>query len=88
MPLIELRTVQQLIDREHTLALYCAACDRWAEAPLAKLAARGHADTPFARLRYRCVRCGAAGRMQLRPPALARSAAQGWVQLGQHGSGR
>lgn len=79
---IELRTVQDLLDREHTLGLYCQRCDRWAEAPLAKLAARGRGNTPFARFRFRCVVCGATGRMQLRPPALAPAHGVGWIQLG------
>jgi hypothetical protein len=84
---IELRTIQHLIDRDHTLALYCTRCDRWALAPLRMLAARGHADTPFARLRFRCVRCGAPGHRQLRPPALRNSTAVGWVQLEHPGDG-
>jgi hypothetical protein len=67
---IELRTVQDLLDREHTLGLYCPVCDRWADAPLAKRAARGRDNTLFARFRFRCVVCGATDRMQLRPVSL------------------
>jgi hypothetical protein len=76
---IRLETVSDLLAREHTLGLYCTACDRWAHAPLEKLAARGKGDTPFARFRFRCVVCGAVARMQLRPPAMRGPAAQGWV---------
>ena len=76
---IELLTVADLLARDHTLGLYCQHCDRWAIAPLAKLAARGKGDTPFARFRFRCVVCGDKARMQLRPPAIRGPAAQGWV---------
>ena len=76
---IRLDTVADLLARDHTLGLYCTPCDRWAEAPLEKLAARGKGNTPFARFRFRCVLCGATARMQLRPPAMRRPAAQGWV---------
>jgi hypothetical protein len=71
--------VNDLLDRNHTLGLDCTACDRWGEAPLAKLTDCGRGDTPFARFRFRCVACGATGRMQLRPPALRGPAAQGCV---------
>jgi len=80
---VELRTVADLLDRDHTLGLYCQHCDRWATAPLAKLAARGKGDTPFARFRFRCVACGATGRMQLRPPVLLPATGNGWVQVSQ-----
>jgi len=76
---IRLETVADLLSRDHTLGLYCQHCDRWAHAPLQKLVARGKGDTPFNRFRFRCVVCGATGRMQLQPPALRAPAAQGWV---------
>jgi hypothetical protein len=45
---------------------------------LAKLAARGYGDTPFARFHFRCVVGGATGRMQLRAPPLTAPSARGW----------
>jgi len=77
---IHLHTVADLLARDHTLGLYCLRCDRWAEAPLAKLAARGLADRPIQRLNFRCVICGRSAQCQLRPPALAPARVTGWME--------
>jgi len=77
---IHLHTVADLLARHHTLGLYCSHCDRWAEAPLAKLAARGFADRPIRRLNFRCVICGRSAQCQLRPPALSSTRAAGWME--------
>jgi hypothetical protein len=77
---IRIETVADLIARKHTLGLYCRHCDRWAEAPLERLAARGFADRPILRLNFRCVRCGTSAQRQLRPPALVPAKATGWME--------
>jgi len=77
---IHLHTVADLLARDHTLGLYCPRCDRWVEAPLAKLAARGLADRPIQRLNFRCVHCGAPARRQLRPPGLPAANGNGWPE--------
>jgi hypothetical protein len=77
---IRIETVADLIARKHTLGLYCRHCDRWAEAPLERLAARGFADRPIRRLNFRCVRCGTSAQRQLRPPALPPARATGWME--------
>jgi len=78
---IRVHTVADLIQHDHTLGLYCPRCQRWAQAPLAKLAAHGLADRPIRLLRFRCVRCGTPAQRQLRPPALPPAGGTGWMQL-------
>jgi len=77
---IHLRTVADLLAHHHTLGLYCLRCDRWAEAPLANLAARGLADRPIQQLNFRCVTCGRSAQCQLRPPALSPVRSAGWME--------
>jgi hypothetical protein len=77
---IRIETVADLIVRKHTLGLYCRHCDRWAEAPLERLAARGFAGRPIRRLNFRCRRCGTSAQRQLRPPALRPARATGWME--------
>jgi len=77
---IHLHTVADLLAHHHTLGLYCPRCDRWAEAPLTKLAARGLADRPIQRLNFRCVMCGKTAQCQLRPPALSSARPSGWME--------
>jgi hypothetical protein len=80
---IQLRTVADLIAREHTLGLYCHHCDRWSEAPLEQLAQDGWARTPIVKLRFRCAICGGPAQRQLRPPALPTARpATGWTSPG------
>jgi hypothetical protein len=75
---IRLDTVANLIEHDHVLALFCPRCQRWSDAPLAMLAARGHGDTPIRRLRFHCRDCASAAERQLRPPHPGRSNAVGW----------
>jgi hypothetical protein len=77
---IRIETVADLIARKHTLGLYCWHCDRWAEAPLERLAASGFADRPILRLNFRCAACGTPAQRQLRPPALPQARATGWME--------
>lgn len=75
---IRIETVADLLARHHTLGLYCSACQRWAEAPLEKLAARGLGDRPIQRLSFRCVTCGTPAQRQLRPPEMPPASGTGW----------
>ncbi len=75
---IRIETVGDLIERRHTLGLYCHHCDRWAEAPLERLVARGLGDRPIRRLSFRCGHCGTPALRQLRPPALPPASGTGW----------
>jgi len=77
---IRITTVAELIAHDHSLRLYCPHCDRWAQAPLEKLAARGRANIPIQRLRFRCVMCGTPARMQLRPPEIPPASGTGWME--------
>lgn len=77
---VRIVTVAELIAHDHSLRLYCPRCDRWAQAPLEKLAARGRADVPIQRLRFRCILCGTVARLQLRPPELPPASGTGWMQ--------
>jgi hypothetical protein len=76
---IRLATVADLLEHDHTLALFCPRCKRWSEAPLAALTNRGQGAAPIARLRFRCVRCGCEGERQLRPPTTHGPATAGWI---------
>ncbi len=75
---IRIETVADLIERRHTLGRYCHHCDRWSEAPLERLVARGLGDRPIQRLSFRCVHCGTHALRQLRPPALPPPSGTGW----------
>jgi hypothetical protein len=75
---IRIETVADLLAHHHTLGLYCHHCDRWSEAPLEQLAARGLDDRPIRRLNFRCVTCGTPALRQLRPPALSPASGGGW----------
>ena len=77
---INLRTVADLIARQHTLGLYCHHCDRWSEAPLEQLARDGWGRTPIVRLRFRCAICDGPAQRQLRPPPMpAAQNRAGWI---------
>lgn len=77
---IHLRTVADLIARQHTLGLYCHHCDRWSEAPLEQLARDGWGRTPIVKLRFRCAICGGPAQRQLRPPAIRPALPNpGWI---------
>jgi hypothetical protein len=77
---IHLRTVADLIARQHTLGLYCHHCDRWSEAPLGQLANDGWGRTPIVKLRFRCAICDGPAQRQLRPPPMpAAQSRTGWI---------
>jgi len=78
---IRLHTIKDLLDRNHTLQLYCLRCDRWRTAPLERLTDRGLGAAPIRTLRFRCIRCGTPAQLQLRPPELPAAAATGWTAV-------
>jgi len=65
--MINLGSIAGLHSHNHQLHAYCPRCDRWAALPLAEMVAAGQGSRrlPFT-VRYRW--CGAAGRLQVRPP--------------------
>lgn len=75
--MIDLGSIDGLYRHQHELHVYCARCDRWAQLPLAQLVADGYGERRLP-LRVRCRRCDAAGKLQVRPPMLARSST-GWI---------
>ena len=77
---IHLHTVADLLERNHTLQLYCLRCDRWRQAPLEYLADRGMGAALIRTLRFRCVHCGTPAQPQLRPPELPPARATGWME--------
>lgn len=76
--MIDLGTVSGLHAHDHELWAYCVGCDRWSEVDLAGLVAagQGHRRLP---LRVRCVSCGSAGELQVRPPVPSRGPG-GWME--------
>ena len=79
-PMIDLGSIAGLHSRNHQLHAYCPTCDRWALLDLERMVRDGHGERrlPFT---VRCRWCGAAGRLQLRPPMPMHSTANGWMQL-------
>ena len=74
-----LATFQDLRCQSHTLGLYCPECDRWGEADLDGLIAKGMGARRVVESRFRCSDCGAAVEKQLRPPVPAVSAAVAYI---------
>jgi hypothetical protein len=69
--MIDLGSIAGLHERHHELAAYCERCDRWAVLPLADMIVHGQGARRLP-LPVRCRWCGAAGRLQVRPPVLYR----------------
>ena len=67
--MISLATFVELRVQRHTLGLYCVVCDRWSDADLPRLIARGYGDREVVNTRFRCRDCGAVAEKQVRPPA-------------------
>ena len=77
---IRIETVADLIARKHTLGLYCWHCDRWAEAPLERLAASGFADRPILRLNFRCAVAARPPSDSCGRPRCFQRRATGWME--------
>ena len=67
--MIRMTTFEELHSQSHSLGLYCAACDRWGDADLARLIEAGHGHRTVVDTRFRCRDCGDAVEKQIRPPA-------------------
>ncbi len=63
-----LRTLSDLHDLRHTLALYCIHCNRWGEANLDWLIQNDKGDKSVTEARFRCRECGEIVEKQVRPP--------------------
>jgi hypothetical protein len=76
--MIDLGTIAGLHRHQHQLAAYCPRCDRWTVLPLYDLIGRGQGGRrlPFT---VRCLACGEAGRLQVRPPVPTRAGTVGWT---------
>jgi len=79
--MIDLGSIAGLHSHNHPLHAYCPTCDRWAALPLADMIAAGQGSRrlPF---KVRCRRCGAVGRLQVRPPMPMHSTVNGWPSAG------
>lgn len=74
-----LSTVEDLFNQRHALALYCAACDRWAVADLESLIIAGQGSRLITRTQFRCADCGSVAEKQLRPPVPRIGDAVAWT---------
>lgn len=54
----------------YTLAAYCLSCDRWSDFDLPAMIER-YGDREVVGMKPRCSVCGAAGKLQVRPSAIA-----------------
>jgi len=81
-------TVEDLLNQQHTLALYCAACDRWAVADLDSLIIAGLGHRQITRTQFRCADCGSLAEKQLRPPVPRIGDAVPWTGPGSVGATR
>jgi hypothetical protein len=70
-PMIDLGSIEGLLEHDHGLAAYCLGCDRWSVLPLADLVAQGKGLLRLP-IKVRCRDCGEAGRLQARPPVPTR----------------
>jgi hypothetical protein len=79
-PMIDLGCIAGLHDRNHELHAYCCRCNRWQVLDLARMVRQGKGSMRLP-LRVRCLGCGNAGQLQVRPPMPARGAV-GWIGTG------
>ena len=66
--LTRLRTLSDLHELRHALALYCISCDRWGEANLDWLIRNSKGSKPVTEARFRCREWGEIVEKQVRPP--------------------
>ena len=64
----QLATLSDLHDQDHSLAVYCVACDRWADVDLNAMVLSGNGSRVIATTRFTCRTCGADAEKQVRPP--------------------
>lgn len=75
-----LATFLDLRSQNHTLGLYCPACDRWGEADIDRLIESGRGDGSLVQTRFRCIDCGALVDKQLRPPVPSIGGAEAYIR--------
>jgi hypothetical protein len=80
--MIRLSTLLELQANDHTLGLYCVACDRWGMANLSRLIAEGRGSIAVTDARFRCQDCGSIVEKQLRPPAPTLGATSRYIEFG------
>ncbi len=66
--MISMRTIGNLREQNHTLALYCLSCSRWGKANLDRLIQNGKGDKLVTEARFKCKDCGEIVEKQVRPP--------------------
>jgi hypothetical protein len=78
--MVDLGTLGGLLKHGHSLACYCARCDRWVVLDLATMVADGHGERGLP-IRVRCRACGEVGHVFVRPPVPTLGGSVGWVTL-------
>ena len=81
-PMIGMRTIENLREHSHTLALYCLSCDRWGEADLDGLVQIGKGNKAVSEARFRCRDCGETVEKQVRPPVPELGGSVSYISLG------
>ena len=66
--MISMGTFENLREQNHTLALYCIACDSWGNANLDCLIQVGRGDKLVTEARFRCQIVGEIVEKKVRPP--------------------
>ena len=74
-----LATFIDLHRQNHTLGLYCSACDRWGEADIHRIITSGRGGRSLVGTRFRCRDCGGIVDKQVRPPVPTISGARAYV---------
>ena len=72
-------TFRDLESQNHSLGLYCPACDRWGEADIGRLIESGRGDRTVVETRFRSIGCGMLVDKQLRPPVPTVSGAVAYI---------
>lgn len=67
--MIRMSTFLELQHNDHSLGLYCIACNRWGLADLQRLIDSGRGHSTVCDAKFRCRLCGSIVQKQLRPPA-------------------
>lgn len=77
----QLQTIDDLHQQQHTLGLYCVACNRWADADLGNLVKAGQGTRVLADTNFRCEACDSPAEKQVRPPVPQLGGVVGYVEF-------
>ena len=80
LEMISLATLEELLEHQHSLGLYCPNCDRWRDADLESLVQHGFGDRAVARTRFVCRGCNGPAEKQIRPPTALTGGAVPYIQ--------